>query len=111
MAAVTAALNPLKPSEILLFYCASDQNVNLKRLTPSSDGPAASPKMEDVEDEDVDIAIGRFGHGMPIRGTNPIQVTDPTTGLVKNPSCFGWVNWKKLVSFFSFLFLISAHRS
>jgi hypothetical protein len=104
MAAVTATLNPARTSEILLFYCASDQNVNLSRLTSSSQSThAVVARHQSKYGGEYGNIRGSLGHGAPLRGTNPAQGgtdLDPTKGLVKNPSCFGWVNWKNLMFVF-----------
>lgn len=112
MAAVTATLNRARPSEILLFYCATDQNVNLSRLTSSSQSTNTVVARREAESRETKIQYrvgsargdddhGKLGHGAPLRGTHPVLGADPVLpvkGLVKNPSCFGWVNWKDLVS-------------
>lgn len=94
MAALAAIHNPNDRTESLLFFCAEDQQVGIDRRKEDADEGRGAPAgnapygKEPVENEPM--------LGTPLRGDT--RDTDSPRGVVKNPSSFGAVFFKKLVS-------------
>lgn len=94
MAALAAIHNPNDRTESLLFFCAEDQQVGIDRRKEDADEGRGAPVRnapdgkEPVENEPA--------LGTPLVGD--IRNSDSPKGVVKNPSSFGAVFFRKLVS-------------
>lgn len=111
MAAVTVAHNALKTGEVLLFYCAEDQQVNLARLSEIPrdaiehiTGLYRQPKQLTASGSTPSSTEGFLPSiygGAPLRGVRPIRGgrdCEAPQGVVRNPSDFSCVMFRRLVS-------------